>query len=388
MVRGIIYKYTSPSGKSYIGQTIDEKRRRQNWFSSSYEYAGTAINRARAKYGRDAFTYAVIFTHSFQTKTEAKELLNVMEKYYIKKYNTFANGYNCDEGGRGAADYKLSKEARKNISLGVKSWTSTSEGKKKLSLAHKEVPHKKGYRLQGNFIPIVQLSKEGKWVNEFDSITDAAIHINNNKSKCSVNISSVCKGKRDTAEGYKWMYKDDYYKYFLHPELGNIPKRVQRALDYVAKLFTPKKKKVYKRKYKKKEDSRINRHTQQIGQYNENLELVKVWRNGLEASNILGFSSANIYRSTRTLGKYMGYYWRKYEGQQTILPKEKRKIKKPQLNKKVVQMNLQGEELFVFDSIGDACKAVNASNRTLLSRCLNGKGHTAYGYKWKFLNCA
>lgn len=388
MVRGIIYKYTSPSGKSYIGQTIDEKRRRQNWFSSSYEYTGTAINRARAKYGRDAFTYEVIFTHSFQTKTEAKELLNVMEKYYIKKYNTFANGYNCDEGGRGAADYKLSKEARKKISLGVKSWTSTSEGKKKLSLAHKGVPHKKGYRLQGNFIPIVQLSKEGKWVNEFDSITDAAIHINNNKSKCSVNISSVCKGKRDTAEGYKWMYKDDYYKYFLHPELGNIPKRVQRALDYVAKLFTPKKKKVYKRKYKKKEDSRINRHAQQIGQYNENLELVKVWRNGLEASNILGFSSANIYRSTRTLGKYMGYYWRKYEGQQTILSKEKRKIKKPQLNKKVVQMNLQGEELFVFDSIGDACKAVNASNRTLLSRCLNGKGHIAYGYKWKFLNCA
>ena len=28
MIEGIIYKYTSPSGKVYIGQTIDEQNRR------------------------------------------------------------------------------------------------------------------------------------------------------------------------------------------------------------------------------------------------------------------------------------------------------------------------------------------------------------------------
>nr|DAS86287.1 MAG TPA: GIY-YIG nuclease superfamily protein [Bacteriophage sp.]DAV54013.1 MAG TPA: GIY-YIG nuclease superfamily protein [Caudoviricetes sp.] len=30
MIRGIIYKYTSPSGKVYIGQTLNEKKRRQS----------------------------------------------------------------------------------------------------------------------------------------------------------------------------------------------------------------------------------------------------------------------------------------------------------------------------------------------------------------------
>lgn len=30
MIRGIIYKYTSPSGKVYIGQTINEKDRRKH----------------------------------------------------------------------------------------------------------------------------------------------------------------------------------------------------------------------------------------------------------------------------------------------------------------------------------------------------------------------
>ena len=85
MIRGIIYMYTSPSGKSYIGQTIDEKRRRQNWFSSKYEYAGDAINKARAKYGRDGFTYTVLFSYQFRSKEVATDVLNLMEQYYIKK---------------------------------------------------------------------------------------------------------------------------------------------------------------------------------------------------------------------------------------------------------------------------------------------------------------
>lgn len=388
MIRGIIYKYTSPSGKSYIGQTINEKGRRSNWFSSNYEYAGTAINRARAKYGRDAFTYEVLFTRLFQTKKEAKDLLNAMEKYFIEKYDTFKSGYNCDKGG-GSPLCDISEETRSKISKGVKSWASTPEGKRKMSLSRKGRPHKKGYRLTAKFIPVLQLSKEGNLLNEFDSITDAANFINNNKSRCSVNISNVCNGKRDTAEGYKWMYKEDYYTYFLHPEVDDIPERVQRAIDYIAKLKIPKVRKKYKTKYIRKEGPKINRFAQKIGQYNDDLQLVKVWRNGIEAANTLGFNdSANIYRATRTLGRYMGFYWRKYTGQQTIKLKEKKRPNRPYPTKKVVQMSLQGEELHTYDSIKDACIAMHTEHRALLSRCLNGKAHTAYGYKWKFLNCA
>lgn len=386
MVRGIIYKYTSPSGKSYIGQTIDEERRRKNWFSPSYNYAGEAINRARAKYGRNAFTYQVIFTYSFHTKEDAKGVLNIMESYYIEKYNTFVKGYNCDKGGGGAANYTQSKEAKKNIGLGSHRWQSTPEGKAKMSALRKGKTKKRGYRLASKFIPIVQLSKNGELLNIFPSITDAASSISTNTRQCT-NIINVCKGKRDTAGGYKWMYKDDYYNYFLHPKAKDIPERVQRAINYVNRRSTPKTKKVYKREYKKKEAPKINSFAKQIGQYDENLKLVKVWRNGLEVASSLGFVAANIYRATRTLGKYMGFYWRKYEGQSTILRKEKKEIHRPDQNKKVVQLDLQEKELKVFNSITDACSAVGTKHAALLSRCLNGKAHTAYGYKWKFLNC-
>lgn len=41
LIRGVIYKYTSPSGKCYIGQTINEKRRRNDFLNEKDEiYAG------------------------------------------------------------------------------------------------------------------------------------------------------------------------------------------------------------------------------------------------------------------------------------------------------------------------------------------------------------
>ena len=55
---GIIYKYTSPSNKVYIGQTRDEFNRRQKFLSkTNYTYAGTKINKARAKYGPENFLF-------------------------------------------------------------------------------------------------------------------------------------------------------------------------------------------------------------------------------------------------------------------------------------------------------------------------------------------
>jgi hypothetical protein len=77
MVRGIIYKYTSPSGKSYIGQTTNEELRRKLWNSSCYHYAGTKIDRARNKYKNTNFNYTILFEKNFSTKEIAIIWLNI-----------------------------------------------------------------------------------------------------------------------------------------------------------------------------------------------------------------------------------------------------------------------------------------------------------------------
>ena len=59
---GIIYKYTSPSGKIYIGQTTDEKRRIKTFFNLNKSYGGKNIDNARHKYGPNKFIYEVLKT--------------------------------------------------------------------------------------------------------------------------------------------------------------------------------------------------------------------------------------------------------------------------------------------------------------------------------------
>ena len=45
-----IYMWTSPSGKSYIGQSVDLVKRYNNFISNCVDYGGEKINRARKKY--------------------------------------------------------------------------------------------------------------------------------------------------------------------------------------------------------------------------------------------------------------------------------------------------------------------------------------------------
>lgn len=53
---------------------------------------------------------------------------------------------------------------------------------------------------------ILQLSKEGLFIKEFSSITQANNELNIN---CG-HIGSCCRGERKTCGGYKWMYLEDY----------------------------------------------------------------------------------------------------------------------------------------------------------------------------------
>ena len=62
MIIGIIYKYTSPSGKSYTGQTTNEEYRRRMWFGTArYTGGRSKIDSARKKYVASSFIYEIIF---------------------------------------------------------------------------------------------------------------------------------------------------------------------------------------------------------------------------------------------------------------------------------------------------------------------------------------
>lgn len=209
MIRGIIYKYTGPNGKSYIGQTINEKLRRKLWKSSNNHYAGDKIDRARAKYGKDTFDYSILFEKNFSTNDIASIWLNIAEQYYIQLYDSVANGYNCEAGGGGNAShigpknhhhsgYTLSEEARANISKGLRTWQNTPDGKAKMSAARRGKSRGKGRKMEALRIPVVQLSLQGVFIKEYPCIRDVAKILG---STVIPNISSVCKGKKHLLVG-------------------------------------------------------------------------------------------------------------------------------------------------------------------------------------------
>lgn len=92
-----IYKHKNKvSGKCYIGQTkySMEHRWKQHLQTTNHRTKNSyPFLKAIKKYGKDAWISEVLAI------IPSKEGANTLEKYYIKKYDSFKNGYNATLGG-------------------------------------------------------------------------------------------------------------------------------------------------------------------------------------------------------------------------------------------------------------------------------------------------
>ena len=114
MIEGVIYRYKSPSGKYYIGQTVNEERRRR-CFLYDESYGGSKIDNARKKYGPKNFEYTVLMKISGDNPEEVKKYLDTLEIGFIRIYNSIENGYNITEGGEGTVGYHPTEETRRKL---------------------------------------------------------------------------------------------------------------------------------------------------------------------------------------------------------------------------------------------------------------------------------
>ena len=119
MIEGVIYRYKSPSGKYYIGQTINEESRRKD-FLFEKRYAGPKINYARKKYGPENFEYAVLMKVTGDNREEVIGYLNQLEQFFIKQYDSIKNGYNTSEGGASPKGYHHTDDAKRRIGSAAK----------------------------------------------------------------------------------------------------------------------------------------------------------------------------------------------------------------------------------------------------------------------------
>lgn len=116
---GFIYKLTSPSGKSYIGQTVrsieDRFKQHVNRARLDDKLGCTYLNAAIKKYGFDNFKHEILLEIN-------NNLLDEYEIKLIDVYNTLEpNGYNLTKGGHttqySEASKKKMSDTKKNLYL-------------------------------------------------------------------------------------------------------------------------------------------------------------------------------------------------------------------------------------------------------------------------------
>lgn len=221
----IVYEHVNLfNNKRYIGITsqIPEVR----WQRGSGYRENTIFFRAIKKYGWDNFEHNILYEGL--SNREALEI----ESTLIKKYKILGVSYNIsdgyeelgiskripiivyDTGGNYVGAYISIHKA--SIELGIPETNIT------MALSNKyNITQAKGYVFlkEGDNIldkldkvnkrhssarrPVIQLTKNGQILAEFNSVSDAA-----NSLGCGTgSISNCLKGRYKTAAGYKWRYK-------------------------------------------------------------------------------------------------------------------------------------------------------------------------------------
>lgn len=186
--QGIVYKYTCPEGKIYIGQTINEKDRKRLHKCLTIN-ENNSFKIAIKKFGFDNLKYEVLFRSKWTVEiTELKSKIQELEKHYIKEFQSSnpLYGYNCTLGG--------DLDCIRTVGLSEISL-------KKMSKAQDSKKKKVGKYSLDNIL-----------LETYESIESASSSIttsSGNKKTISKKISGVVNGYKQTAYGFIWKVIED-----------------------------------------------------------------------------------------------------------------------------------------------------------------------------------
>jgi group I intron endonuclease len=200
---GYIYILTSPSGKSYIGQTTRPIEKRLEEHRTGKNDRCRLIYRAINKYGWGNFD------KDWYECPDGD--LNKHEELMVEVLGTLVpGGYNLKEGG---GNSKMSEETKQKMSEAKKNMSK--ETRQKMSEAHLEIPMSKETRLkmsnskkgEGNHASkrVYQYGLEGNLLGSFASSGEAKRHLD---EKSDTNIRRCVRGEQNTAYGFKWSYNN------------------------------------------------------------------------------------------------------------------------------------------------------------------------------------
>jgi group I intron endonuclease len=142
-----IYKFTSPSGRIYVGQSKDINNR-YSYYKCLFCKSQPKLYRSFLKYGFESHVFEII-------ETCAEDELDIRERYYQELYEVVTKGLNCQLVASDNAPSFRCLETRQKISKSMKGrkWSEVSRQKLKNT--------RKGIKLSESHCNNIKLSKTG-----------------------------------------------------------------------------------------------------------------------------------------------------------------------------------------------------------------------------------
>ena len=201
-----VYRITNlVNGKVYIGQTSNPKMR---WSKHRSSKQNTHLYSSFKKYGEENFSFDVLL--SGLTKEQADRIeIRLIKRYKSTDQN---HGYNHANGGsRGtyseATKLKLSQSHKKYYETHTHPLLGTHMTKEQYERHMLTRPRgeQSSWWRNGRKVEQIEVGT-GKVLATYNALSEACRETGVETS----NIFKVCNGKRKTAGGYGWRYREDY----------------------------------------------------------------------------------------------------------------------------------------------------------------------------------
>lgn len=272
MYTGYIYKITNTiNDKIYIGKTINLEKR---WYQHRRMKENKVLYKAFDKYGIENFTFEEVVNIKSEDKETLNFILDILETFYIKKFDSYNKGYNCTLGGEGTVGRVVSEENRINLRNSHLGYKHTEEQKEKIGNALRGKSRDHGMIAKAALKrrkPILQYSLDGEFIQEYEGPTLI-------KGIYAAGIIYCCKNILRQSQGYIWRYK----------ESEDFPLKIEAT-----GMFHIKGKPVY--------------------QYTKQGEFVNEYNSINEASNMTDIKSSAIRNNLSGQSKSAGGYIWSYE---------------------------------------------------------------------------
>lgn len=142
-LENVVYKFVSPSGKAYVGQSVNFGQRIKKYRALRKKDIGPAFYNALKKHGFENFELSILGKFASQALLDRAEILAIWKEGTLKP-----GGYNLNAGGGNAIPTAESRakmaetarnrsaEVRKNMSdAGKRRWAAMTDGERAASVA-------------------------------------------------------------------------------------------------------------------------------------------------------------------------------------------------------------------------------------------------------------